>query len=388
MCYASRMQRRAQGRRGDERISRRWSSTTRAATLAVLALVACGPPPPKKHKPPVPEASAGGAPTFVPKRVTLERGAMGTRVVMSTFTSEALDEVKLTKALGAAFDEIKRIENLMSTWVSTSEVTRINEGAGGPPIPVGPETFAVLERSVKIAGESEGVFDVTFEAMKGLWKFDEGANPVVPPKDAIEEARKRIDYRVIELDAAARTARLTEKGRRINLGGIAKGFAVDQACRVLNEHGLTSYYVQAGGDLFVKGRKFDGTPFRVGVRDPRGKAEDDFFAMMEVEDHAFSTAGDYERAFILDGKRYHHIIDPRTGYPAEAARSVTVWAKDAFTADALDDAVFILGPEKGMALIERTEGAGAVIVDSKNKVWISSRIKSRVFQEREPTDGP
>jgi thiamine biosynthesis lipoprotein len=126
----------------------------------------------------------------------------------------------------------------------------------------------------------------------------------------------------------------------------------------------------------------------VGVRDPRGKDEQDFFALMEVEDHAFSTAGDYERAFVRDGKRYHHIIDPRTGYPATACRSVTVWAKDAFTADALDDAVFILGPEKGLQLIEATEGVGAVIVDAKNEVWVSKRLKDLVTQLRPPTEGP
>jgi thiamine biosynthesis lipoprotein len=193
---------------------------------------------------------------------------------------------------------------------------------------------------------------------------------------------------MIELDPKARTVRLKEKDRKINLGGIAKGYAVDAAARVLERRGVTSFFVQAGGDLYVKGRRYDGRPFRVGVRDPRGKDEQDFFALMEVEDHAFSTAGDYERAFVKDGKRYHHIIDPRTGYPATACRSVTVWAKDAFTADALDDAVFILGPEKGLQLIEATEGVGAVIVDAKNEVWVSKRLKDLVTQLRPPTEGP
>jgi thiamine biosynthesis lipoprotein len=321
---------------------------------------------------------------------------MGTRIVMSSYTSEALDELKIGRAMSEAFGEIKRLENLMSTWVATSEVTRINESAGGPAVEVGPDTFAVIERSLKVASESDGVFDITFEAMHGLWKFDEGAVAQVPPPDKIAEARKRIDYRTIELDggkpaavdAKTHTVRLKDKGRKINLGGIAKGYAVDLAARILEKHGVAAFFVQAGGDLYVKGRRFDGSPFRVGIRDPRGKDENDFFALMEVEDHAFSTAGDYERAFILDGKRYHHIIDPRTGYPAAATRSVTVWAKDAFTADALDDAVFILGPEKGLALIERTEGAGAVIVDSANKVWVSERLRKLVVQQRPPSDGP
>jgi FAD:protein FMN transferase len=144
---------------------------------------------------------------------------------------------------------------------------------------------------------------------------------------------------------------------------------------------------QAGGDLYVAGKKPDGSRFKVGVRDPRSKGQSDYFALIEVEDHAFSTAGDYERTFIKDGKRYHHIIDPRTGYPAAESRSVTVWAKDAFTADAIDDAIFILGPEKGLKLVESVEDAGCVIVDAKNKVWVSKRLEGKVQMLREPSDG-
>jgi thiamine biosynthesis lipoprotein len=370
--------------------------------ITVSALLSCGPPPPKKPAAlstpssaaegassgaVVPATSSAAAP-FEVKRVTLERGAMGTKIVMASFTTPTLDADTIGRAMGEAYDEIKRLENLMSTWVETSEVTAINRGGGGPPVTVGPDTFAVIERSVAIASQSEGVFDITFEAMKGVWRFDEGAQPNVPSDADVQRTRRLVDWRMIELDPNARTVRLKEKDRKINLGGIAKGYAVDAAARVLERRGVTSFFVQAGGDLYVKGRRYDGRPFRVGVRDPRGKDEQDFFALMEVEDHAFSTAGDYERAFVRDGKRYHHIIDPRTGYPATACRSVTVWAKDAFTADALDDAVFILGPEKGLQLIEATEGVGAVIVDAKNEVWVSKRLKDLVTQLRPPTEGP
>jgi thiamine biosynthesis lipoprotein len=317
--------------------------------ITVSALLSCGPPPPKKPAAlstpssaaegassgaVVPATSSAAAP-FEVKRVTLERGAMGTKIVMASFTTPTLDADTIGRAMGEAYDEIKRLENLMSTWVETSEVTAINRGGGGPPVTVGPDTFAVIERSVAIASQSEGVFDITFEAMKGVWRFDEGAQPNVPSDADVQRTRRLVDWRMIELDPNARTVRLKEKDRKINLGGIAKGYAVDAAARVLERRGVTSFFVQAGGDLYVKGRRYDGRPFRVGVRDPRGKDEQDFFALMEVEDHAFSTAGDYERAFVKDGKRYHHIIDPRTGYPATACRSVTVWAKDAFTADAL-----------------------------------------------------
>ena len=157
---------------------------------------------------------------------------------------------------------------------------------------------------------------------------------------------------------------LDEPHVRIGLGGIAKGYAVDKAAKVLLDAGLTSFYVQAGGDLYTRGVKPDGSPWQAGIRDPRGP-EGDYFAMMPVSDHAFSTAGDYERSYVVDGKRYHHIIDPRTGYPATASRSVTIWAPTALLADEIDDAVFILGPEKGLALVESLDGVGAVIVDAQ-----------------------
>jgi thiamine biosynthesis lipoprotein len=234
---------------------------------------------------------------------------------------------------------------------------------------------------------SEGVFDITFEAMHGLWKFDQDLEERIPPRAAVEAARRLIDYRKIKIDHDARTVMLEKPGMRISLGGIAKGYAVDAAARVLRDEGLDAFLVQAGGDLYVRGKKPDGSRFRVGVRDPRGRDSTDYFAMLEVEDHAFSTAGDYERGFVKDGRRYHHIIDPRTGFPATASRSVTIWAGDAFTADAVDDAVFILGPEKGLRLVESLDDVGAVIVDEHDKVWISRRLKDKLHVLRPPTDG-
>jgi thiamine biosynthesis lipoprotein len=156
--------------------------------------------------------------------------------------------------------------------------------------------------------------------------------------------------------------------------------------RVLKDGGLDSFLVQAGGDLYGSGRKPDGSPWVSGVQDPRGGGGK-YFGVLELEDHAFSTAGDYARAYVVDGKRYHHIIDPRTGYPATACRSVTVWAMDALTADTVDDAVFILGPEKGLALVESIDGVGAVIVDASNKVWVSKRLEGKWKQIGPPTDG-
>jgi thiamine biosynthesis lipoprotein len=333
-------------------------------------------------------APAQRAPSVAPpERIAVEGHAMGTAIHLTAFTEAGVNADATRKALNAALGEIRRLESIMTTWRSDSELSRVNAAAGKASILVSKETLDVIQKSLWIARASEGTFDITFEAMHGLWKFDEDLEAKIPPKALVEEARSLIDYRDIIIDEPNRSVMLRRPGMRMSLGGIAKGYAVDAASRVLSMAGLTSFLVQAGGDLYVRGRKPDGSAWRVGVRDPRGRGPSDYFAMIEIEDHAFSTAGDYERSFVLNGRRYHHIIDPRTGYPATASRSVTIWATDAFTADAIDDAVFILGVEKGLALVEATEGAGAVIVDANNQVHISKRLEKKVEVLRPPTDG-
>ena len=337
-----------------------------------------GEPAPAPPPPPSPRPRARGA---------RDAKAMGTHILLAAYTDDTFDEAALRGKFDKALAEIRRLEALMTTWRDDSEISRVNAAAGKAAVTVSPETLAVIEKSLWISGRSEGLFDITFEAMHGLWKFDQDLEEKIPSRAAVDKARKLIDYRKIKVDHDARTVMLERAGMRMSLGGIAKGYAVDAAARVLREEGLTAFFVQAGGDLFVAGRKPGDVPFRVGVRDPRGHDENDYFAMLEVEDHAFSTAGDYERGFIKGGRRYHHIIDPRTGFPATASRSVTIWAKDAFTADAIDDAVFILGPEKGLALVESLDDTGAVIVDEHNKVWVSKRLEGKLHVLRQPTDG-
>ena len=329
--------------------------------------------------------AAAGAPAG--RRVALETKVMGTQLTLATYTTDSLDEHALRPKLEKALAELRRLEGLMTTWRPNTEISRVNQLAGKEAVEVSPESLEVIQKSLWISKLSQGVFDITFEAMHGLWKFDEDLEDNVPARAAVEKARRLIDYRQIQVDPGKRTVKLGKPGMRMSLGGIAKGYAVDAAARILREEGLRSFFIQAGGDLYVAGTKPDGSRYRVGVRDPRGENATDFFAMVEVEDHAFSTAGDYERSFMKDGKRYHHIIDPRTGFPATASRSVTVWAKDALTADAIDDAVFILGAEQGMELAESIDGCGVVIVDENNKVWISKRLETKVQKLREPTDG-
>ncbi|HMJ54105.1 MAG TPA: FAD:protein FMN transferase [Polyangiaceae bacterium] len=337
--------------------------------------------------PPIAEISARGTVAPLPRtKVSVEASAMGTRLDFVAFTSAQVDEARTRAVIDRAVAEIRRLEALMTTWRDDSEIAHINRNAGKAPVKVGVETARVIDESLWISEKSGGVFDITFEAMHGLWRFDQDVDPHPPRAEEVAERRKLIDYRHIVRDKNEQTVFLDKAGVKISLGGIAKGFAIDRAAAVLIAEGVQDFLAQAGGDLFVHGRKPDGSPWIAGVRDPRGEAGT-YFAEMPVTDHAFSTAGDYERSYIVGGRRYHHIIDPRSGYPATASRSVTIWAKDALTADALDDAVFILGPKQGLELVESIDDAGAIIVDADNRVWISRRLEGKVRVERPPTDG-
>ena len=313
---------------------------------------------------------------------------MGTEAVFTAWTN---DVPKAEEAFAAAYAEIRRLEELMTDWERPgqplSDVVRINAAAGTKQaVHVSDETMQVILASLDMSRRSEGAFDITYAAMRGLWKFDEDLDKRIPPADEIERRRKLINYRDLVIDEKKHTVRLRRAGMKVGLGGIAKGYAVDRCADVLRQHGLQDFMVQAGGDLFVSGQK-GNAHWMVGVRDPRGGPRA-IIAKMPIKNHAFSTAGDYERAFVLDGKRYHHIIDPKTGYPATASRGVTIFAPTAFLADALDDAVFILGPERGMALVDSYPGCSAMIVDASNKVWVSKSLDGQLERTGQPSEGP
>lgn len=312
---------------------------------------------------------------------------MGTHLQFAAFTTPTLPADKVHAGFEAAIAEIKRVEAIMTTWRPDSELSKVNAAAGKSAVPVSDETLQIVKDSIHTSEISEGTFDITFQTLHGLWKFDEDLDPH-PPTDAQVKARLPfVGYKNILVDDAAKTIKLAKPETQISLGGIAKGYAVDKAVAVLDKLGLPSFFVQAGGDLFARGKKPDGSEWQAGIRDPRGPAET-YFARLPLGDHAFSTAGDYERSYMVNGKRYHHIIDPRTGYPATASRSVTIWAPTALIADEIDDAVFILGPQKGLALVESLDGVGAVIVDAKNNVHISKRLHGKLEITAVPTDAP
>lgn len=337
-------------------------------TVVVAAVTACSTPAP-------PAAPAPGA------MIDDRRLAMGSELHLTAWTA---DEPRTRAAFAAVFAEFERLEALLSVWRPGSDVLRLNAAAVGVPVPVDADTRAVLQAAERASTWTDGAFDVTFGALTDVWKFDHDQDGRVPSAAEIAVRLPRIDHRAVVVDDGRGTATITRAGTRVHLGGIGKGFAVDKAVAILRGAGLANFMVQAGGDLYAAGVAGD-TPWRLGIQDPRG-AGGTSFATVELSDATFSTSGDYERYFERDGVRYHHILDPRTGQPARGTRSVTIVAREATWADGLSKGVFILGPERGLALVERLPDVEAVIVTADNRVLISSGLRDRVRVLRAPAN--
>ncbi|MDQ3369403.1 MAG: FAD:protein FMN transferase [Myxococcota bacterium] len=333
-------------------------------------------------------AGGGGRATAAPdpdRKLVYTGQAMGTVISVFLWTD---DELAAAKAAAAVFAEMKRLDGVMTTWTPDSEVSRINAAAGKQPVAVSEETFTVIARAQDIAKRTRGIFDITVGAFKGLWKFDQDMDGTLPARTDVQRRLAVIGYQHVVLDKAKRTVFLKKPGMSLTLGGIAKGYAVDRCVKLLHDAGFTSFMVQAGGDMYIAGKKAE-KPWVVGIRDPRGDSKETMFAVTPVEDRSFSTSGDYERGFVKDGVRYHHILDPRTGQPARASRSVTIRAKDAFTADAWSKVLFILGPAKSLALLKREKltDLEVVWVDDKNVVTMTPGIQKTLTILKPPTPG-
>jgi thiamine biosynthesis lipoprotein len=299
--------------------------------------------------------------------------SMGTQVRVTAWVS---DDTAAAAAIQAAFDEFDRLDGLFTVWRDSSDISRLNAAAGRRPVEVARETIEVLREARTVSGWTAGKFDVTFGALSGLWKFDHDQDGRVPDPRDVAERLPLVDYRDLDLDEAEGSALLRRRGMRAHLGGIGKGYAVDRAAALLRSRGLAHFMIEAGGDIYASGRHGD-RPWRVGIRDPRGEP-DRVFAAIDVAGEAVSTSGDYERAFAAGGRRYHHILDPDRGEPARGCRSVTIVAGRSVVADALSTGVFVMGPEAGMALVERLPGVEAVIVTGANAVLVSSGLRGRL----------
>jgi thiamine biosynthesis lipoprotein len=328
-------------------------------------------------------AFAPSASADPPRLVERSRLSMGSTLRLTAWTSDPAGAEAAFKDVFAEFD---RLEDLMSVWRPDSDIVRINQAAGVRPVPVSIEVREVLKTARQISEWTDGKFDVTFGALAGLWKFDHDQDNVIPDMREVRRRLPLIDYRAIQIDDAAGTVFLRRKGMSTHLGGIGKGYAIDHGIAILRRRGFHDFMIQAGGDMYVAGLK-DGRPWRLGIQDPRGPANQSF-AELELSDGTFSTSGDYERFFMKDGRRYHHILDPAVGEPARGSRSVTIVANRAVIAQGLAVGVFILGPEAGMALIKRLPGVEGVIVSDKNDVLISAGLRDRLRLLALPTDAP
>lgn len=306
-----------------------------------------------------------------------ERLLKVTRTSLHTITSMTVvtgNEQQAQQAIDAAYREMERLGQMLNFYADDSELTSINKNAGIRPVKVSPETFDVIQKAVFASENTEGAFDATVGPLVKLWDFKKG---VIPDKDDIEELLDQVGYQNIVLDSAAQTVYLKEDGAQIDLGGILKGYAADKASLVLQKNGISSGIVTVGGEVRAFGNKPDGTPWIVGIQNPRQKGpNDEVIATIALSNRSISTSGDYIKFFEKDGVRYHHILNPKTGYPAEQCGSVTVIANDGVTADGFSK-IFVLGPEKGLKIAKKV-GFDAIFIDCNGKISMSEGLQDRI----------
>jgi len=282
------------------------------------------------------------------------------------------------QAIEKTFTVISGFGDRINFYSDKSELDEVNRNAGIHAVKVSPDTLDVIEKSVYTAEKSGGTFDPTIGPIVKLWDF---LNKKKPTEPEIARALPLVNYRDILIDRTGATVFLKRKGMMIDLGGIAKGYAADLAVESLKKEGIRSGLVSIAGDIRTFGMKTDNSPWTIGIKNPRQTGEkDEIIAKIRLHDKAISTAGDYERFFLLDGRRYHHLLDPKTGYPAALCRSVSVIAEKGVTTDGFDNAVFILGPEKGMKLAKEM-GIDAMIIDSSGNIHMTDTIKDKITLE-------
>jgi FAD:protein FMN transferase len=292
-----------------------------------------------------------------------DEAIMGTAIRVELWCEDAAQG---RAAIDAVMTEMHRIDAQMSPHKADSELSRINAQAHRAPVALSSEMFLLLVQAQRFAQLSGGAFDISYAAVGCLYDYRAG---VAPDEATLARARAAVGWRGIELDARERTVRFARPGMRIDLGGFAKGHAVDNAAEILAHHGIAHAHVAAGGDSRVVGDR-RGRPWTIGVRDPRRAGE--LVALLPLVDTAISTSGDYERFFEQGGVRHHHIVDPATGRSPDAVRSATVLAADGLTCEAMSKTIFVLGAERGLELIESMDGVDAIVVDAQGELQCSS----------------
>lgn len=297
----------------------------------------------------------------------VEDGIMGTRIVVELWSD---DKAAGRAAIDAVLAEMRRIDEAMSTYKPTSELSLVNAQAATKPVRISQELFDLLRTSVEYSKITKGAFDITYASVGYMYDFRER---VRPDEEQIEGALPGINYRHLILDPATRTVKFAREGVRVDLGGIGKGHAVDRGIAVLQARGIEHALVTAGGDSRIIGDRF-GNPWVVGIRHPDRK--DEVIARIPLEDAAISTSGDYERYFDENGVRYHHIIDPKTGHSASKVRSATIIGPTATRTDGLSKTAFVLGPERAIEIYNGLEDIDAILVTPDGRVLYTKGLEA------------
>ncbi len=299
---------------------------------------------------------------------------IGTKLMGNHFEISVVADDKdwANTKINAAINEIKRIEKLLTTFDDNSETNLINRNAGIEAVEVCDETFQLIERSIRISNITQGAFDITYGSIdKSLWNFDTSMK-TLPDKETAKEMVRLINYRNIILDKENKTVFLKEKGMRIGFGGIGKGYAAEMAKKIMQQMGVESGIVNASGDLTAWGLQPNGEEWTIGIANPNIK--DQVFSFMKITGLAVATSGNYEKFILIDGKKYSHTINPRTGLPVTGIKSVTIITKNAEIADAMATPVTIMGVQAGLDMINQIKDIEAIIIDDNNKMFTSKNI--------------
>lgn len=297
---------------------------------------------------------------------------LGTLISLRAFGNKA------EKAVNEAIEKLNDIDDKMSAFKEESDISKINSKAGVTPQAVSKDTYFVVKNAVEYSQILEGTFDPTIRPLVKLWNIGNDKE-TIPKKAKIEEALKLVNYNDVILDESNCTIMLKNKYQALDVGGIAKGFAADEVRDIFHKHKVKSALIDLGGNIFALGSKDDGTPWRVGIQNPF-ESRGDFVGILSVKDKSIVTSGNYERYFMKDGQRFHHIIDPKTGYPSQSKIiSATIISDNSIDGDGLSTGVYILGINKALKIIEAIEGIDAIFITEDKKVYTTSGIDKNIF---------
>lgn len=286
-------------------------------------------------------------------------------------TIVAADSLTAERNIDTVIAEVTRIENLISDWRADSQISRVNKNSGVGPVRVDPEVFALTERALQFSKITNGAFDISFAAMDRIWKFD-GSMTEMPSPEAIKKSVQKVGYQYIVLDRQHSTIFLTRKGMKIGFGALGEGYAADRCRAMMLARGINAGIVNGSGDMSTWGKQPDGRDWAIGITNPL--RNDTIFAVVPLRQPAVVTSGSYEKFVVFNGKRYAHIINPSTGYPATGVSSVTVFGPSAETANGFSTSLMVLGKEAGLKLIRKYPQYSYILITDKGQIFSSPRV--------------